>query len=249
MRLIPQQLKMSFWITTILILVSCNSLSAKDILIAFPSSLPPWTLQASDAGITLEIVRESLKIRGHRLKTKYLSLKQLNRTLETDSDAHAQVESREMKGYYSDKIMDFQTSLISLKPNGFKIQKINDLNDKQIISFQNASVLFGNAFQAMTQTNPRYQEIADQERQVVQLYNGQTDLILIDRHIFLYFRRSTAMTNTSMSIAYHQIPGLTDKSPAFVVFQDKDLRDDFNTGLQQLKDSGDYYDIFYKYTN
>jgi len=95
---------------------------------------------------------------------------------------------------------------------------------------------------------PAYQEVRDQEHQIVQLYNGETEFILIDMHVFLYFRQITAMTNTSMPISHHLVPGLTQKSPAFVIFKSKDLRNDFNTGLQQLKNSGDYNDIFYRYT-
>lgn len=248
-KLLSQQLILFSWTTGILILISGNSISAKELTIAFPANLPPWTLQAKDSGITLEIVRKSLEIKDHSLKTKYFTLEQLNQIIDTDSDAHAQVESQRMNGYYSDEILNFQTSLISLKHNGFEIETVNDLKNKRIIAFQNASILFGDSFRNMAQSNSRYQEIVDQERQVVQLYNDQTDLILIDKYIFLYFRRITTMTNTSMSVVYHQIPGLTEKSPAFVVFRNKGLRDDFNIGLQQLKENGDYYDIIYKYTN
>lgn len=180
----------------LLFFLSCGNLFAKDLQIAFPAKLPPWTLQADDAGITVEIVRDSLKIMGHQVKIKYLSLKALNHAMEPDMDAHAQVESKNLTGHYSDKIMAFQTSLISLKPSGLEVHTMNDLDDKRIGAFQNASKLFDNSFLAMTRTNPHYQEIINQELQVVRLYNGQTDLILIDKNTFLYFRQITAMTNT-----------------------------------------------------
>lgn len=238
----------SFWSTIVLILLTHNYIFADELKVAFPSNIPPWTLQAEDSGITVEVVRKSLNIRGHKLKTRYLSLKQLNSIIDPDVDAHAQVESRKINGYYSDMVMEFQTSLISLKPNGFSIHTVNDLNNRHITAFLNASVLFGATFQSMAHNNPDYNEIGDQEQQVVLLYNGKTDFILIDRNIFLYFRQITAITNTSMPIVYHIIPGLTEKSPAFVVFKDENLRNDFNAGLQQLKNSGNYNDIVYKYT-
>ncbi|MCI5144816.1 MAG: hypothetical protein D3923_04645 [Candidatus Electrothrix sp. AR3] len=242
-------MKTLFWPGVTIILVFsffCGGASSKELLIAFPANLPPWTLQGHDSGITVEIVRQALRLRGHQLKTKYLPLKQLNQTL--DADAHAQVESLYMRGYFSTKITEFHTSLISLKPRAVRVHSVEDLKDKKIITFENASALFGPAFQEMSQANPDYQEIVNQELQVVQLYNGQTDLILIDRNTFLYFRQITAMTNTSMPITYHQILGLTERSSTFVVFKDEKLRDDFNIGLQELKENGAYYDIFYTYT-
>ncbi|MCA9731571.1 transporter substrate-binding domain-containing protein [candidate division KSB1 bacterium] len=222
---------------------------SKELVIAFPANLPPWTLEKKDAGIIIEIVRKSFEIQGYSVKTRFLSLKELNQAILSGIDAHAQVESSNLKGYYSSEVSYFQTSLISLKPHRFKITTIDDLKDRKIIAFQNASLLFGEAFHNMAQHNPFYEELADQEEQVVRFYNGQTEFILIDKNIFLYFRRITTRTNTSMSIQYHQISGLTEVSPAFVVFRDKKLRDDFNIGLKLLKENGDYYDIIYNYTN
>lgn len=143
-----RQLKIAALLVPVFMLFSGSIVWTKDLCIVFPLNLPPWTLQADDSGIAVDIVRKSLKLKGHHLKTEYLSLKLLNLALKADCDAHAQVESRTLKGFYSDKILDFQTSLISLKPNGFIIGSVNDLQDKHIIAFPNASVLFGNAFQA-----------------------------------------------------------------------------------------------------
>lgn len=249
------KLQRKILLTNIFFVVTATSLflsysvgHAEDLIVAFPGNLPPWTLKSCDGGITLEIVRKSLHNSGHNLRVQYLSLKQLNDRIVADADAHAQVESKKVTGYYSDELIEFNTSLISLSPNKYNIQNISDLYDKNIIAFPNASQLFGSDFQSMTQVNPFYEEMADQELQVVNLYNDKTDLILIDRNVFLYFRNTTSMTNTSMPITYHHIPGLTEKSPTFVVFKQKEMRDDFNNGLRQLKNNGDYYDIFYKYT-
>lgn len=235
------------WITIIFIAL-WSPVLADDLHVAFPANLPPWTIEESDSGITVEIIRKSLQFKGHTVQTNYLSLKQLNHVIDSDIDANAQVESLKMSGHYSAQILHFETSLISLQPNSLIIESINDLSHHRIVAFQNASGLFGIAFEAMTKNNPGYQEIANQERQVVRLYNGEIDCLLMDRQIFLYFRRITAMTNTSMPIRYHQIAGLTEKSPTFVVFKNKTLRNDFGLGFQQLKDSGEYNDIFYKYT-
>ncbi|MBF0288019.1 MAG: transporter substrate-binding domain-containing protein [SAR324 cluster bacterium] len=237
------------WIilSTVLVSILVPALSAQELSIGFPAELPPWTIQKKDAGITVEIVRKSLKHKGYTLKTRFFSLKQLNQNIPHGMDANAQVESPALEGYYSDEVSQFQTSLISLKPNRLTIETINDLKDKHIVAFQNASFLFSNAFQKMTQSNSHYREIANQEYQVVDLYNGKAAVILVDRQIFLYFRGITTLTNTSMPVTFHEVEGLTEKSPFFVVFRDEKLRNEFNEGLEYLKKNGEYDNIFYKY--
>lgn len=218
-----------------------------ELVIAFPSNLPPWIQEKENRGITIDLVQKSFAPTGYTLQIKYLSLKQLNQPLKEGYDAYAQVESPHLKGHYSDKLVEFQTSLISLKPLRLNIQTIDDLQDMKVIAFQNASYLFGETFHKMTKTNPNYQEMANQEIQVVQLYKGQTDVILVDRNIFLYFRRITSKANTSMPVTYHHIPGLTELSATFVLFRDEKIRDAFNKGLSNLRERGEYADIVYHY--
>jgi polar amino acid transport system substrate-binding protein len=237
-----------FVLIVALVLAAGSEFSAQELSIAFPANLPPWTIQLQNSGIAVDTVRESLKLMGYMLKPEYMPLKDLNQSIGLKRDGHALVESPSLKGAYSKKISDFQTCLISLMPQRFTISSVNDLYDKRFVAFPNASLLFGKAFQKMVQTNIHYTEIADQEHQIVQLYNGQTDIILADKQIFLYFRKKTALTNTSMPIKYHDVKGITEISPAFVVFSNAKFRDRFDKGLEKLKASGEYYHIFYKYS-
>lgn len=217
------------------------------IRVGFPRNLPPWTLQEVESGITIEIVRGAMQHHGYAVLPVFMTLAELNEGIAPQLDAHAQVESRSLEGYYSKKILDFETSLISLRYNQFHLGRVEQLGDKRIAAFQNASFLFGPEFKKITELNPDYRELEDQEKQVVLLYNGRVDLILIDKRVFLYFRRITSMTNTSMPVQYHDIPGLTIVSPAFVVFRTREMRDLFNEGLDLMMKSNHYYDIFYTY--
>jgi polar amino acid transport system substrate-binding protein len=242
-----QQMR-QFILIVALVLVAGSEFSAQELSIAFPADLPPWTIQDQNSGIAVDTVRESFKIMGYMLKPEYMPLKDLNRAIGLKRDGHALVESLFLEGAYSKKISDFQTCLISLMPQRLAISSVSDLYDKRFVAFPNASLLFGKAFQKMAQTNRHYTEIANQEHQIVQLYNGQTDIILADKQIFLYFRKITALTNTSMPIMYHDVKGITEISPAFVVFRNARFRDIFDKGLEKLKVSGEYNNIFYKYS-
>ena len=59
---------MRFVITNILIFSTIlYSVQAQDLTIVFPTNLPPWTIEAENRGISLDIVRETLKIKGYEL--------------------------------------------------------------------------------------------------------------------------------------------------------------------------------------
>lgn len=240
---------MSSKLTRVLLIITilvANSLAAREISVVFPDNIPPWTMPG-DAGITVDIVKNALAFKHYQVKARYLPLKLLNQELKLQDDAHAQVESSGLTGFYSDPLMAFHTSLISLTPNSMIINNMGDLKNKRIVAFQNAAHLFGEDFYKMTQQNPDYHEVTNQEVQIAQLYKGLTDVILLDKHIFLYFRRITALANTTMPVTYHYIKGLTEISPGYVVFRDAKLRDAFNVGLKQLKTNGEYYQIYYQY--
>lgn len=230
-------------------LIVCDTVLAAErtLRVGFPRNLPPWTLQSEMSGITIEIVQGVMRYHGYSVSPVFLSLTELNEGIAPQLDAHAQVESRNLEGYYSKKILDFETSLVSLRYNQFDIDRMRHLGDKRIAAFQNASFLFGPEFREMSRSNPDYMELEDQEQQVVLLYNGRVDVILIDKRIFLYFRRITSRTNTSMPVRFHEVPGLTIVSPAFVVFRSREMRDLFDEGLESMMNENLYYDIFYKY--
>ncbi len=124
-----------------------SSLFTKELTIAFPKGLPPWTFTETDRGIAVDLVREALKYRGHTLKTNYISLARLNHKVILDKvDAHAMVESTVLEGFYSKALMEFHTSVISLKMNPFHLKDISDLSHYSILAFRNAHLLFEDEF-------------------------------------------------------------------------------------------------------
>jgi polar amino acid transport system substrate-binding protein len=74
--------------------------------------------------------------------------------------------------------------------------------------------------------------------------------VLSDRYIFKYFAKKLKLMHLldMQEVEEHK---LTVDKPADYrpVFRDNKIRDDFNVGLQKLKESGEYQKIYDKYIN
>jgi polar amino acid transport system substrate-binding protein len=217
------------------------------ISVVFPNNLAPWVIEKSHSGIMVDIVRNALSFQGYSLKPSYQNLKQINTCIPKNVDANAQVESDAVKGYYSRKVAEFETSLISLKSNRVNIRSITELKTKKITAFLNAKRLFGIPFAEAMQANPEYKETGDQEKQVAMLFNRQADLILLDRKIFNYVRQTTHLADTSAPVDFHTVQNLTGPSPVFVVFREKKYREMFDAGFQKLIERGQIEKINHDY--
>jgi polar amino acid transport system substrate-binding protein len=53
---------------------------------------------------------------------------------------------------------------ISLKSNNFKIENLNDIKGKTIVSFQGASKFMGKDFSDAVAGNPKYSESANEDK-------------------------------------------------------------------------------------
>lgn len=149
-----------------------------------------------------------------------------------------------IKAFYSDNHIVCRNVAISLKKNRFNIRGIQDLKDKSVLAFQDATLYLGKDFASMAKQNPNYREIAKQQLQINLIYSNRVDVIVLDKNIFYYHRKQNDMVDTSQPV---DIWAIFPPSPFSVAFVDKKVRDDFNEGLKQLRESGRYDQIVNKY--
>ncbi|MCD6034693.1 MAG: ABC-type amino acid transport/signal transduction system [Rickettsiales bacterium] len=235
-------------ITFFLFLASLSSpVHAKEVVIAFGMSVPPYIIQRENRGIEFDIIRESLAYSGHTVKPLYIPFDSItNVFVDTNADAAATVEEKiGIDGFYSDHVISYQNYAITLKKNHFTINSLDDLKDKSVSAFQSATRYMGTAFAEMAKTNPRYREKRDQLTHVKLLLNGQVDVVVTDKNIFQYFANQLGNTvDISQPVTYHTIFPPNDYK---VIFREQSLRDDFNKGLRHLKESGRYQQFFDAY--
>lgn len=70
------------------------------------------------------------------------------------------------------------------------------------------------------------------------------DTIVLDINIFKYYKKSEQKIDTSAAIDIFEVFQPTNYKVAFI---NEAIRDDFNAGLKELRDSGDYQKIINSY--
>ena len=236
------------------VILSLSSLTlAKEVTVVFPQQIPPWVNNDGTGGITVEVLKKALALGGgHVLIPHFVPFSRMEKAMsEKYVDAVAMVENRKIRGeyYYSEDTTKFTTSLISLAKNNYVLSDFQQIRDKRMLAFLDAANVFDDVAK-LARNNPNYEEVANQQSQVAMLFKGRTDFILIDRNIFNYWRNTLTYVTTSAPLRFHDLASISSiqvESPTEVVFKDVVLRDQFNAGLRQLKNSGEYQQIVNKH--
>lgn len=235
-----------------LLAMSATSSYAKNVSMAFGEKIPPYCLPETNSGIELDIIREALAFRGHVLKPKYLPFARIPFEFEIGRvDAAMTDTGKDLSakgGNYADPAVIYDNVFISLKQRNLHLKQPADLSGLSVLSFVGAANRYPD-WLARVKKAGRYFELNDQSRQVLMLNRGRTDLVLSDRYIFRYFSRQLQQTEdfAAAAIDEHRLVKLNpmDYRP---IFRDSAIRDDFNAGLRQLKNSGRFNEIYRKYT-
>jgi len=218
----------------------------KELTFAVGLALAPYNIPEENCGIEMDIVREALEMKGYRVKTKYVPFaRRIREIAEGEVDGVLTVnENSGLDVFLSDPHIACDNVAVSLKKNNFKIEKMGDLKDKSILTFQNARKYLGKEFVAAADASPDYREISKQELQINLLYGHRVDVIVLDKNIFYYHRKRNKMVDIEQPIdMWYIFPKVLFR----VGFVDKKVRDDFNDGLKQLCSSGRYDEIIHKY--
>lgn len=210
--------------------------SAKDITLGSSLSIPPYIIKEDDSGIQLKIIREALAYKGHSIKEMtYASYRRLEKIVKKRQiDAVAFSSSGLPNTYPSEVVINYINHAISLKSSNLTINSYDDLLEHPVLAFQNAKLYLSSAYKNMAKKHKNYQEVIQQIKQINQLYKKRTRVLIMDKRIFQYFRQNSQL-DTSAPVNYHDILA---KNPQRVFFIDRQLRDDFNEGLQHLRSTG-----------
>lgn len=231
----------SLWLLTVM------SAAAETVTMSVGLALPPYVIADDNRGMELDIVRAALSEKGHELKVKYVPFMRVKTSLE-DGKVDAAMTVNESSGlsgvHYSDVHMTYQNVAIGLQATGHSVSSVPDLANFSIVAFQDATKYLGDAFASMAAANSGYKEMARQEAQIKLLFTGRTDLVVMDRNIFTFYRGAEQSVDVSAPVTLFEVFPPTDYK---VAFSNASVRDDFNAGLAQLKSSGRYQQIMDSY--
>lgn len=215
----------------------------------FSESTPPYVFK-DGSGIVATIVKEALAYKGHTVSPVFVNIGrgfELFKHGYTDGSTIIQ-KSSGLDAFYSVDFMQYHNAVFALNKNHYGIKKMAELADYHSIAFQNANKYLGEAFgQVTARAGKKYSEMADQKQQVYMLFKGRTDIVIMDRHIFRFYRNQLISENKIDASSGFDMFELFEPTKYQCAFKDKSARDDFNEGMAYLKKNGRYKKIYDEY--
>jgi polar amino acid transport system substrate-binding protein len=226
--------------------LSTSVAHAADVRMVFGNTLAPYAIPETSSGLEVKIIHAALALHGHTLKPIFMpqargQLALRNGVVDAAERGSPKILA-ENKFYPSEmRAINYQDVAITLKKNNLVINSINDLMGKKIVSFQGSTTYLGSAYAAAVKNNPDYTEAPFQTNQGLMLFHNRVQVVICDEIIFRYYNKNNqAGVNLTQDLVYHKIlkPLITKSNNQ--IFASKQIRDDYDDGLKQLKNSGQY---------
>jgi len=224
-------------LVTLVCLIWFNSVTAKELTLATSMSIPPYIIEHNDSGIQLERVKKAFELANHSIKKViYTSNKRAEILLyQKKVDAIINAPNNSQNMFFSDPVIFYQNTAISLSSTHIYLTDIAGLSDVRVMAFQNARKYLGDEYRQAVNQSPAYDEAINQQAQLEHLFLKHTDVIILDRRIFDHFNKLfEASGRFPKPVTFHPI---FPKSPRVLGFHNKALRDDFNDGLKRLDEA------------
>ncbi|MDN3638737.1 transporter substrate-binding domain-containing protein [Simiduia curdlanivorans] len=153
----------------------------------------------------------------------------------------------QLEGCRTDPVFLYRDVAITTAINAPSIESVADLAGLSIVTFQGASKFLGPEFTSVISAD-RYSETEKPELQARMLMGGRYDVSVGDLLIFLDARKKlrarSAANDADFPIVVHDIfPQIL----ARMGFRNQALCDAFNSGLEKIKASGEYSEIYRRY--
>lgn len=215
--------------------------------VGFGLDKPPYVIMATGRGLDVDLVTETLSLAGYRVEAVHAPSERLYLMFGAGQlDAFAATSAiSEVPAFYSDSYIQYHNVAISLDSRQLDPKGIADLSGHSVVAFQRARQMLGTEFQAMSERNTRYLELAQTVQLNLMLYAGRVDYIVTDERIFR--ARNLAIggeTDIAQPLRVHRLFEPTSYS---VAFAGAEMRDRFNVALSTLRGSGAYAQILHRY--
>jgi polar amino acid transport system substrate-binding protein len=204
--------------------------------------LPPYVIPETQSGYELDIVRAAFTASGLTVQFVFYPPARALYSVRTKAiDAVTTInENSGLDGFWSDSHISYQNYAITLQSSGLKLNQIADLAGHTVSAFQNARLSLGPDY-AKAVARANYQEYPDQLTQNKLLYSHRTEIVVADKLIFNYLIPQLGNKfKTQEPLQFHPI---FPPTPYQLLFNDAQLRDQFNRGLAIIRANGQYQRI------
>jgi polar amino acid transport system substrate-binding protein len=241
-----------FPILVLSLFIPWQALNAKNLKIGFGAHRPPFLIVTdvpAPTGIEMEIISQVFKKINCTITPSFgVRSRMIEGMKNKNYDCIAQVKEALLQGMpvnFSKPYIVYHNSAITLAGNKIVINNLEDLIDKNVSAFQNASTVLGEEFAKITKKATSYQEMPDQTSQNKLLYSKRVDVSIGDPLIFLGINEKLGKDfDISQKIEFNPIfPEVQFKLACY----DSSLRDEFDKALDALKANGEYAAIIARY--
>ena len=232
-----------------LLLGATGVAAAGELLIAHGLDKPPFVFGSEQRGLEVDLMREALAFKGHTMRVVHVPNKRLQVAIQTAGvDGAATVREAADGSFYSDDFITFENYAITRRSAAIRLDSVVDLKGHSIAAWQNAYRDLGADFEAAFKPDPKaaylksYFELPSQRSQNLMFWHGRAEVIIVDRTIFLWYRKELAKeVDTSGDVVFHNL--FPRRTHFQVAFKDRRIRDDFNEGLRHLRETGRYQQL------
>jgi len=217
-----------------LLLIANSSLAQDSLsLVMVSDDGPPHMIAKSQSGI--DIAKAVLSDLDYQTQVAFASLKrgrQLVINKQADLFLPTFFEADKENIYLSNAFIQYRPTVFTRKQQPYSFEKLTDIKNLRVATFQGATGYFGKQFVEMTSQN-YYREFHDMSKLPELLIAERVDIVVLDHYIFYYYlnayieerRLNADLSRTITSFAL--IPPVS----AYVGFNNANLRDEFNRAL------------------
>lgn len=234
-----------------LLVLLCVSNAIQDLhaseLIIQVTPLPPYVMQGVRRGIACDIIERALANQGINVKFSFTNYKRMELEVAQGlaDGAFAGIPIDNPKVFFSDPVIEFKNVAVTLYSESFTLEDLNDFANKHVISFRHANRILGKEFAQAMQQAASYFEVADQSSQIPMLDAQRGNVTVLDQRAFLYYAQHLHGKNSAQN-RYKQY-AIFKPVIGQMAFRDLQVRDQFNRGLKNLFQSGEYIAIIKSY--
>lgn len=228
--------------------------SANEITVGFGKDKPPFVFGRDAKGLEIDIFREALAEAGYNLKVLHFNNEALVEAVAMGRvDAVATARSDDPQLCKVERFVRFDNVAVSLQSQQLPIRDVEDLAGQRVVAWQGAYQDLGESFYRLfapehSRDDRRYLEHHSQEAQVKMFWLDRADVLIIDKVIFEWYRSQLPPNFQSQRpVQFHSVFSFPTYFPA--LFKDKTLCDQFRGGLEKLKASGRYEELYGSYIN
>lgn len=220
----------------------------KTVKVTAPNAnLPPFFVVSDRTGLERDIIVQAFGNAGYKTEISYRrgwEAAFMKKQEGIDCITTVNEDEKRVEGFFSDTVVTYQDKAIYLAGKGTEINNVQDMYGMTVEAFPDATEVLP---LGDLPDRSRYHEHSSKASQVILLFRGKIDVLIMESSFFDYFRNQVKpLIDDSMAVEKRNLfPPVHYK----IACHDESLRDEFNRGLDQLKQKNGIAPLYAKYLN